>query len=96
MNLQEVFNKLVMEATTIQLTMQNAATYNARRVSLLRKFKNYQSASAGLGLPIDQDAYIKCTWDAATNTATFCLAYKSDQKAWDGSPASPPLNATDL
>lgn len=96
MNLQDVFNKIVMEAETIQLPMQNVATYNARRVSLLRKFKNYQALNSKLGLPVDEDAYIRCTWDEASSTATFTLAYKSEKPSWDGSPAAPPLTTTDL
>lgn len=86
MDLQDVFNEIVMEGKTLSFQLESVAVFHARRVSLLRKFKNYQELNESVGLPVDTDAYIRCIWDPKTLIASFSMQVKTKRSFGDPLP----------
>jgi hypothetical protein len=62
MNLQSLFNTVVLEGETVEILDMSTAEYNSLRVALVRKFSAYRSQCMSLGIPGYDDKYLRCNF----------------------------------
>lgn len=61
MNLQSLFNAVVLEGETVQISGLSPSEYNSVRVALIRKFSAYRSQCMALGIPGYDNKYMRCS-----------------------------------
>jgi hypothetical protein len=85
MNLQQLFDEVVMSGETVSLELPSRQAYESLRVALVRKYTRYRALCQEAGIESYDERFIACALRADQEkteqfVATFRLAWKEESK----------------
>lgn len=84
MNLQSIFESVVMADETVVIEFIDRKEYESLRVALVRKFTKYRALCSEAGIESYDEKYLSCLVTSNTQApglvGTFRLAWKEESK----------------
>lgn len=80
MNLQQLFNKIVLESDAVIMPFADRKDYESLRVMLVRKYQGFAEQCSAVGMTQYDEKFIECTWDKDVCEGTFVFKDKADAK----------------
>lgn len=85
MNLQAIFESVVMMDETVTLAFPDRKSYESLRVALVRKYTKYRALCGEAGIESYDDRFVSCSLRADQQAeehfvGTFRLAWKEESK----------------
>ena len=80
MNLQQLFNKLVIDNEPVMLPFRDRKEYDSLRVMLVRKYQGFAEQCSAVGMAQYDSQFIECVWDKDVCEGTFVFKDKADAK----------------